>query len=849
MTESYELSQRVRTILSELTLAEKISLLAGKDTWHFGGVPRLGIPPLRVADCGHGITFVDEGAPAVTCLPTAIGMGATWDPELIREAGEVLGRECRAMGIGILLGPMVNLQRLPVGGRNFEAYSEDTYLTGVLGAAMVNGIQSTGTGACAKHIACYGQTKFSQTHSVEVDERTLHELYLRHFAYIVANASPTALMTSYNKVNGEDTASHRGLLTDYVRGTLGFDGVIMSDWGGVHDADAILAGLDLEMPGPAKHLAEPAVRRLIEDGRLTLEELDAHVSRILRANLEHAVEVGVHRETDTARHRLLTRKVAESSITLLKNDASVLPLNIPALRRIAVVGPNAATARLGGSGSASVTPSYSISPLEGLRARLGPEVDVVYSEGCPAHGSGRPVKGWFSHRLATGESAGGLIVEFFNNIALEAAPAHRGVTDEVNYAWGWAAPARGVRRGYFGVRFSGEITVPAQGAPTEMHLLYEAGGARVWVDDVLVHDNWDPAEHGVFENRYGAFFARLPITHNPGQTVSFRLEYRQLASGSALRLEVPSDENDSLLTEAIDLARDADAVIVCAGLKNRFEGGGTDRETLSLPEGQDTLIEKLAAVNPRTIVVLNGAAAMGMPWLDRVAAVLHAYYPGQEGGAALARILCGDVSPSGRLPLTLPGNLSDLPAMASYPGDEKSIVLKEGLFVGYRHFVSGAKEKPVFPFGFGLTYSEFIYGNLELSDKMMSPDESLEVSVVITNTGRCTASEVVQLYVGVDSLKVHKPSWELRRFCKVQLAPAESQTVRFSIGLDDVSYYCPEAHRWMIDPESACRVRVGPHCLQGLEASFELASSPSDIYLTDTPEGASLCVELSNRAG
>ncbi len=283
-------------------------------------------------------------------------------------------------------------------------------------------------------------------------------------------------------------------------------------------------------------------------------------------------------------------------------------------------------------------------------------------------------------------------------------------------------------------------------------------------------------------------------------------------------------------------------------LKNRFEGGGTDRHTLSLPDGQDALIEKLAEVNPRTIVVLNGASAMVMPWLDRVAAVLHAYYPGQEGGAALARILCGDISPSGRLPISLPRNLSDLPAMSSYPGNETEIAFKEELYVGYRHYVSDAKDKPLFPFGFGLTYSKFAYENLELSGDRMTPDESLEVSVTLTNTGERTAAEVVQLYVGVDSPTVAKPKWELRRFRKVKLMPGESETVSFSLGIDDISYYCPKSHCWTFDLESKCRVRVGPHCLQGLAGAFELAASASESNLLDHQKSSELCTLLSNRA-
>ena len=472
---------QVAAFVAQLTFGEKAALLAGSDTWHFGGVHRLGIPPLRVADCGHGITLVDEGGRATTCLPTAMAMGATWDKALIGRAGALLGRECRAMGVGILLGPMVNLQRLPVGGRNFEAFSEDTCLTSVLGAALIQGIQSTGTGACAKHIAGYAQTKFSRTHSAEIDPRTLRELYLRHFAYIVRHARPAALMTSYNQVNGIHTSAHQPLIGGFVREELGYEGLVMSDWGGVHAADAISAGLDLEMPGPPHFVTPEALQAEINEGRLTLDELNAHAARALAANLAHAIHARQAAALDTPEHRELAREVAEAAITLLKNEGCLLPLKPAHLKRLAVIGPNAATARLGASGSASVTPAYSISTLEGLRKRLGSSVEIVYAEGCPAHGEGSPVRGLFSHKTTGGAMASGLIAAFHNNLTLEGAPSYRTVTEAIDFTWGWAAPAPGVRRGHFSVSFQGELMPDRDGAVL-LHLIYESGGARVWFD-------------------------------------------------------------------------------------------------------------------------------------------------------------------------------------------------------------------------------------------------------------------------------------------------------------------------------------------------------------------------------
>ncbi|EIP98974.1 beta-glucosidase-like glycosyl hydrolase [Opitutaceae bacterium TAV1] len=833
-------------IVARLTFAEKAALLSGHDTWHFGGVPRLGIPPLRVADCGHGVTFVEEGLAGTTCLPTAIGMGATWDPGLVERAGALLGRECRALGVGILLGPMINLIRLPVGGRNFEAWSEDPHHTARLATAFIHGIQSTGTGACAKHLAGYAQTRHSRTHSAEIDPRTLRELYLRHFAAVIREARPALVMTAYNKVNGHDTAAHRGLLQDFLRHELHYEGVTLSDWGGVHDTAVIAAGLDLEMPGPPRHVTSATLAAAIACGDLTHEELDARATRILAASLRHAVRPGQPGELDTPAHRALAREVAESSIVLLKNENAALPLEVP-LRRLAVIGPNAATARLGGSGSASVTPSHAVSPLEGLRARLaGTGIEIGYAEGCPAHGSGKPVAGRFA-------------VSFFNNIDLEGPPAHRTTADTIACSWGWAAPAPGVRRGEFGVRIEGVLDYPVSGGtpppPSSLILHYESGGARVWIDDRLVHDHWTPDACGTFEDRYGAHSASLRVwssgsgVHSSGnatltssatpannperetlnakpaaevdaqpRSARLRIDFRQLASGSALRLEWPPDNDTALRDEAVALARDADAVILCAGLCNRFEGGGSDRPSLALPEGQDALIAAIAAVNPRTVVVLNGATAMAMPWLDRVPAVLHAFYPGEEGGAALARILCGDVSPSGRLPVTLPRRLEDVPGMAFYPGTPGRVLFGEGLFVGYRHDVSHpGLAAPLFPFGHGLTYSTFDYSGLSLQ----AAGGGTTVALTLTNTGLRAAAEVVQLYVGpaAPDPDVPRPALELRAFRKIRLAPGESRRVSFMLTSDDLARYDPGLRRWLVEPGDY-RVQVGPNSAEGLTATF-----------------------------
>ncbi|QYY36875.1 glycoside hydrolase family 3 C-terminal domain-containing protein [Ruficoccus sp. ZRK36] len=800
---------QAEAILAQLSFEEKATLLSGNDTWHFGGVPRLGLQPLRVADCGHGLTFTDGGKQATSCLPTGVTLGATWDPTMLEQAGELLGRECRQLGVGILLGPMANLQRLPVGGRNFETYSEDPHLTAKMAGALIHGIQSTGTGACLKHLAGYAQIKHSYTHTVEIDEPTLHELYLRHFRDVVLREQPAALMTSYNELNGIPTAQHRELLEGFVREELNFEGMVVSDWSGVHSPTAAASGLDLEMPGPGKFLTPEKLRAEIDSGALTEDQIDRHVLRLLTAVFRYQVRSDQPAELDTPRHRSIAAKVAEAGIVLLKNERNLLPLKQDSLKRLAVIGPNAAIARLGGSGSASVTPSHAVSPLEGLQTRLADSgVEIVYAEGCPAHGSGPVLKGVFG---------GGLKAEYFNNTELADGPVCQLQTPTINYAWGWAAPAIGVQRGSFSVRFTGTLQLPALCG--ECHLLYEAGGVRVSVGGKVILDRWIPDKNTGFEDRFGSHDITLDLPQ-ADEPVEFCLEFRALTSGAALRLETRDSGQNLLLDEAVALAREADAVIVCAGLCNRFEGGGGDRKSFELPTGQDELIRAINSANPNTVVVLNGATAMAMPWLDEVHALMHAFYPGEEGGTALARLLLGDASPSGRLPVTLPRRLEDVPAMAGYPGNEQSTAFTEGLMMGYRYNVTHPEVAPLFPFGFGLTYSTFTYGEPRLSCSKMSVDQPLSVTVLLTNSGDTAAQEVVQLYTGASSPEQGRPRLELKAFQKVALSPGESREISLTLSAADLDTYSPEDKCWKTEAGSYT-LQVGPHCLSGQTLTFE----------------------------
>lgn len=839
---------RAAELLSRMSLEEKARMFAGKDAWHLQDVPRLGVPALEVADCGHGVTLAGDRAARATCFPTSVGMASSWNEELLHDVGRALGRECRALGVSILLGPMVNLHRVPVGGRNYETFSEDPFLTGKLAEALIRGVQEVGTGACIKAAAANNQQKHQYSASVELDERTLRELYLRQFEIAIREASPCAVMTSYNKLRGKDTAADPHLLREIIKGEWGFIGFTVSDWRGVRDTGPLTAGLELEMPGPPKFLTPETVLIAVERGLITESDLDDRVLRLLRAIVAYGPGPdgtspgGMPGALDTPEHRELARKVAEESIVLLKNAPGrdgrpVLPLESGRIRRLAVIGPNAAHARLGGGGSASVTPFYAVSPLEGLRARFAESAEVVFEEGCALSGTLSPFRGPFTHMGPDGARRPGLLAEYWaggTEPLADEPPVFSGTVEAVDFSWGWASPAPGVPRPAYVARFSGTY-VPARTGTVRLSLSFGEGGARLIVNGKTVIDEWLPGDAS-FEAAYAAKTVPVEMPMRKGEPLELRVEYRKLARSAYLRLEWEEPGGRDPIARAVELARSADAAVLCVGLSNMFEGGTNDRAELALPGVQNRLIEEVAAANPDTVVVLVNGSPVAMPWLGKAAAVLEAWYPGQEGGNAIARIIAGDVNPSGKLPDTFPVRLEDVEAMANYPGDGKFIPYREGVFVGYRQFVTRGPA-PLFPFGFGLSYTTFRYDSLSLSGGTLGPEDSLTVSVEVTNTGTRLGKETVQLYVSAPENGVPRPARELKGFRKLELAPGETKRAVFTLTVRELSYFDETSNRFDAVP-GQYRVTAGPDCTGGLEAAFTYGPGDSGNDGRPGPSGS-----------
>ncbi len=807
----------VKGLLERMTLEEKACLLTGLDFWHLRGVERLGVEPgVRCTDCGHGVTPLNDTPINGTCFPTGVGQAATWNANLLEELGGVLGSETRALGSQVLLAPKVTLHRLPVGGRNFETYSEDPLLAGKLGAAVIRGIQSRGAAACVKAFTANNQQVDQSSVSVEVDERTLREIYCTAFRICIEEAGPLALMTSYNRVNGDYASANRHLIRDIVKEDWGYRGVVLSDWRGVHGPESIAAGLDLEMPGPGKFMRTGDIMDALERGELSEADLDDRAGRVLRLILAcRRDELPAAEGPDTPSHGRLARRVAEESIVLLKNEGALLPVDRDALRTVAVIGPNAREARLGGMGSASVCPPYAVGPLQGLIEATEGQVEISHEEGCCLIGTCLAIP---SGALLppSGCEGEGLRAEYFRRNDLAGTPYRVEYHEQVDFSWGWASAVPGLPVHNYGVRWSGRIRARESGTHG-IGAFTAGGGFRLYINGELALDEWsDPDEDATCVEAEATCDLRLEA----GETLDVRLEYGKVCHPAAVRLVWREPGGIDGVQRAAEAAARADLAVVCAGLSNVHEGGTMDRADMGLPGDQNRLIREVAAANPRTVVVLFGGNPLDMTsWIDEVPAVLQAWYPGQEGGNALAHILFGDVNPSGKLPDTFWRRLEDCPAWPHYPGDGQQVHYSEGLFTGYRRAENHRRVEPLFPFGYGLSYTSFRLDGLRISSDTLKNGETLNLSVDLTNTGDRTGKEVLQLYVREKDPAVRRPLYELKGFCKVELQAGETREINFTLCERDLAFYDVERKSWRARP-GEFEARVGSHSRDGLSAGF-----------------------------
>ena len=803
---SPEQEARVEALLQQMSLEEKVALLSGQDSWNTVPIERLGIPSLTMTDGPFGVrTQADPGrihSPA-TAFPSGVSLAASWDPRLVEQAAQAMAEETLALGCDILLGPCVNIVRHPLAGRNFETYAEDPYLAGKIGSAWVSGVQSQGVGASLKHFAANNQETERMRGSSEIDERTLREIYLPAFEMIVKETQPWTVMCAYNRISGVYASQHHQLLTEILRDEWGFYGAVVSDWRANHTVfESVAGGLDLEMPGPAHYYGDLLVEAVLT-WQIEAELIDQAARRILRMIARAGrLEPGTRRPAgslNTPAHQALARRVAEKAATLLKNEANLLPLAFDQLQNVAVIGPNAATGGINGGGSSSVEPPYWLTPLQGLQELVGEKLAIEYEQGCGNLDTGKPEALPVLSRLLTRTDSGenGLQGEYFSNPELAGEPDVTQLEPRLRFTWFQAPPFEGLGEQY-SMRFSGWLRVPYQGR--HRFSVRHSGILRIYLDEELLLDSRAQPDPGSTNQVAGRGSASCELA--AGRDYRLRVEFTRLQLGPITSLWVgfaytPDPDQDQRLERAVALARRSQVALVFAGMGESFETEGADRPHMDLPGGQDELIQAVAQANPNTVVVLNAGAPVRMPWIEQVRAVLLAYYPGLEGGRAVARLLAGQINPSGKLPVTFPLRLEDTPAYLYYPG-QRQVIYGEGIFVGYRYYDTRAA--PVlFPFGHGLSYTEFAYSQLELPAQAQV-GETVSVSLQVSNTGKRPGEEVVQLYVADLQASLPRPHKELKGFQKVELQPGETKKLIFQLDKRAFAFYHPQRKDWLVEP-------------------------------------------------
>jgi beta-glucosidase len=778
--DSPEIEQRVNAVLGKMTLEQKIDLLGGIDTFDVRGFPDLGLPVLHTADGPSGIR---NDGPATT-MAGGIGLAATWDPALAERVGTQIGRDARAKGKHFHLGPGVNIYRSPLNGRNFEYFGEDPFLGSRIVVGYIEGVQSRGVASTVKHYV--GNNSEFDRHGTDsiIDDRTMREIYLPIFEAAVRDAHVAAIMDSYNLTNGEHMTQNSRMNNDIAKKEWGFQGVIMSDWDATYDTvGAANGGLDLEMPS-GKFLNREKLLPAIKAGQVSEDTINDKVRRILRTEFEfgwtdrNQQDLSIPRLNQEGRQVAL--QAAREGIVLLKNDSNILPLDKSKIKTIAVIGPGAYPAVPVGGGSAQVAPFNSVSILEGLSNRLGAGVAVTSANGVMSPG-GAAITTNFQQEQNGGSS--GLKLETFDNETFSG-PAKTEVnehlvlgqpfdiavlnSDEIDFASLQQTRGSSERwTGYYVPKTAGTFDVFVQQGG------FSPSGFRMYLDGKLLLDNWA-------DQKFVLAQTSVALDAKPHKVV-FEHHTSPGFGPPFIRMGIVPQGNWVDPT-AEELVAKADAVVVAVGFNPQSETEGWDR-TFQLPPGQNELIQKIAAKNKNTIVVITSGGGVDMTsWIDKVAGVVEAWYPGQEGGTALAEILTGDVNPSGHLPATFERRWEDNPTHDSYyPADgTNKVPYKESVFVGYRGYEHN-KTKPLFPFGYGLSYTTFKYSNLVADEH--------GVSFHVTNTGSRAGDAVPEVYIVPEQSSVPRPAKELKGFARVSLQPSETKSVKIPLTGRSFAYW------------------------------------------------------------
>ncbi|MFM1908629.1 MAG: hypothetical protein RLZZ591_2306 [Pseudomonadota bacterium] len=793
---------KIDTLLDQLTLEEQVSLLAGADFWTTVPVPRLGIPAIKVSDGPNGARGgIFKDGPTTACFPVGIALAATWNPALIEQTGAALGAEARLKGARVLLAPTVNLQRTVFNGRNFECHSEDPWLSSEIGVAYIRGVQSSGVAATIKHFVGNESEYQRMSASSDIPERALRELYLLPFERAVKEAGVMAVMTGYNRVDGTFMADHHRLIHQVLREEWGFDGLVMTDWMATHDTVySVLAGCDLEMPGPSRERGAKLVAA-VRDGRLLPSAVRACAKRVLElvervGGFDDPV-IPTERADDLPEHRALIRKLGAEGAVLLKNEGQLLPLNLHAEQTVALIGRAATVPQIMGGGSANVNAHYRIAPMDALRAAR-PDVHFTHQLGADIH-------------RYTPVLAKPMVLELFASTDLSGPVVATQTVPNSEVQWIGTMPP-GIADGA-GFSARARLRYVADAAGVHAFSLTSAGVSRATLNGVPVLDAWSHWERGDTYFTWGCNEVVHQRTMAAGEVAELVVEFSTAIPTAAgevhhkfgvLRVGAARVLDASDIAAAVEAAREADVAVVFAGLNAEWDNEGLDRSSITLPHHQNELIARVAAANPRTVVVLQTGSPVTLPWIDAVPAVLQAWYPGQECGNAIADLLLGHAEPGGRLPQTWPVRLEDTVAYGNpqaYPGTDGRVCYEEGVLIGYRHH-QHHKSSPLFPFGHGLSYTRFEVGAPEVLPSVFEPGDTLHFGVPVRNSGERAGQMVLQIFVRDEVCTVLRPEQELKAFAKLTLAPNETGVARFSLPMRAFAFFDERRHAWIAEAGS-----------------------------------------------
>lgn len=787
-------SQQTERWLSQLTLEEKISLLGGTG-FATKAIPRLEIPAVEMIDGPLGVRFGQA-----TAWPSGLSIASTFSPQLIEKMGNSLATEVKFHHKNMILGPTINIARTPWGGRTFESYGEDPYLAGQIAASYIRGVESEGVATCTKHFALNNQEWRRMDVNIHSSQRAMQEIYFPAFEQAV-HAGTSCVMAAYNKVNDQYASENSFLINTILKTQFNFKGPVISDWGATHSSTpSALAGLDLEMPY-GTFLGQPLLPS-IEDGQIPMSLINDKVERLLQL----AEKAQDSNSTNNIQkipesHQELAKQLSIEGSVLLKNQDSILPLSFTSNMKIGVIGPSIMKIRSGG-GSSKVNSASPKAPLEVLKNFLADRQSPIQIQHCL--GARVPGDEIYSttevknHHTSMKQTKIPFTAQYFSNENLYGIPVMTRIDDSIHFDWEWNSPDYSVMADdHFSVRWTGEF-IPTQ---TGLHrfILSADDGSRLKINGKTVIDNWSRTrlQSPFQEGQWNEFL-------NAQEIYKIEVEYFEKDSLSSIHFNIlePNEIESNELPETI--ASNSDVVLMFVGTSEKTESEAFDREGLNLPGDQDRLIERVASINKNVVVIIQAGSPIAMPWLNKVKAVLYSWFPGSQGAEAMAAILFGEASPGGRLPITFPKQISDSSAYSSYPTDHDlesdAIDYSDDLYVGYRHFDAKGIQ-PLFPFGFGLTYSKFLsqINTVTVIDSSASrPKIKLELSS--KNIGERLDQDVLFVFISPVDSKIERPVKELKFFQKFQLNPRESKTVNLEFSYKDFAYFDVNLNQWKTLP-------------------------------------------------